>query len=192
MIKMTNFEQEQMLENQQVLQQSNKPKKIKPLTIILSIILVLMVFLLCFFTFICKPLVISGNSMYPTLNDGQLVFVLKTDKKPQLNDIIVYKKPNENISVIKRVVGVEGDTFAFNLNSWDQSSGFVGSIKKLNSSFEYPLSLEQFNSLKKLYPTQSFTVKKDEYFTVGDNKTTSLDGRNYGKISKNNIIGKKI
>lgn len=56
---------------------------------------------------------VSGFSMYPTLNDGDLVFVNKLARythDPELGDVAIMKLQAEGFDVVKRIIGVPGDT----------------------------------------------------------------------------------
>jgi signal peptidase I len=46
---------------------------------------------------------VTGNSMEPTLSEGDYVFLLKT-KQPKKNDIVVMRKPGSEKMIIKRVL----------------------------------------------------------------------------------------
>ncbi|MGB9838450.1 S24/S26 family peptidase [Methanothermobacter sp.] len=51
------------------------------------------------------PAVVSGDSMYPTLRDGQELIVLKTDKY-RVGDIVIAKHPDYGL-IVKRVGKIE-------------------------------------------------------------------------------------
>lgn len=46
---------------------------------------------------------VTGNSMEPTLSEGDYVFLLKT-KRPKNNDIVVVRKPGSDKMIIKRIL----------------------------------------------------------------------------------------
>lgn len=48
--------------------------------------------------------------MYPTIKDGDIVFVNRIFSDIKREDIIAFKKPDENKTQIKRVKGLEGNT----------------------------------------------------------------------------------
>jgi len=52
---------------------------------------------------------ISGNSMAPSLKDGQQVWLDKTQKKPALGEVIIYKAKN-GTKALGRVKGLPGQT----------------------------------------------------------------------------------
>lgn len=155
------------------------------MTAIISISLIIVI---C--AFFVTPMIVSGTSMYPTLEDGDLIFVNKIGKNNiELNDIVVYQKPDNDILVIKRVVGVEGDTFKLH---HDNNTSFYLS-KLVNDNYEEvcKLDLVQYSVLYNLYG-DTFTIPKDNIFAIGDNRGNSNDSRNYGYVSKENLFGKLI
>ena len=93
--------------------------------IALSITSTVLLFLIIFFTFF-KIIIISGQSMSPTLNDHQIVLILKT-KNIKKNDIIVFSFNNQEL--IKRVIGIEGEYFVigdnFNASTDSRSFGII-------------------------------------------------------------------
>lgn len=157
-------------------------KKQKKITAILMFIVAVLLLLLIIFVFICSPAIIYGESMSPTLVDGQMIMISRINHNPQINDIVVYKKPIENKKVIKRVVGVAGDTFVIHNKT----------LVKENSDLRLPLNSNQYWFLSTQYPKLYFTIKIGEVFTVGDNYNNSVDGRDYGAIQIDSIIGIKI
>ena len=156
---------------------------------ILITLLIVLIVILITFTFICAPVVIKGDSMSPSLSDGEIIVISKIHKTPDVGDIIVYKKPDEtNVKVIKRVIGVEGDIFELGTNTHG-----ISVITKINDpqKTEYALSLSQYLFLSQTYG-HVIQIQKGEVFTIGDNTLNSIDGRNYGAIPISSIIGIKL
>ena len=52
---------------------------------------------------------VTGNSMNPTIKDGDLLFVSKT-KHIKYNDILIIDYDKLKTDIVKRVVGLPGDT----------------------------------------------------------------------------------
>ena len=106
------------MENIKIIQDNNiqnkQNKKQNMIFAILMTILIILVIVLFTFVFVCAPVKIKGDSMNPSLSDGDIIMISKVHKQPVLGDIVVYQKPNEkNMTVIKRVVAVEGDVLYF-------------------------------------------------------------------------------
>lgn len=94
-------------------------------------------------------------------------------------DIVVASRvipgPRGEKPVIKRVVGIPGDTFEIR-------NGFVYINEK---RFTEPYVLQRDNSN---YPTVKLGL--EEYFLLGDNRLHSGDSRHWGPMPRRNIVGK--
>lgn len=179
--------------------EKRKAERQRQITLSLFAILAVLVLTLLLLIFVCSPAMIDGESMNPTLTEGQIVMISKVNKKPKVGDIVVYNKPTEKTKkVIKRVVGVAGDTFYFIGNNINGTAH----IRKEGESSTAILSNDQLFFLLGKYTDQKtsgpyagyfyFTIGEGEIFTMGDNTSNSIDGRNYGPIKIKDIIGIKI
>lgn len=122
--------------------------------------------------FIVTPVRVSGNSMYPTLTDGQIMIL---NKVSQINryDIVVVNKTVAGEEIIKRVIGIPGD-----------SVEVVGG--KLFINDEEIIDKYGNGETGDFYKTY---LASDEYYVMGDNRSISLDSRVFGKIKKDDIEG---
>lgn len=132
-------------------------------------------------TFIFSTTYIVGTSMYPTLEEGDMLFVNKIKLKfLPLNrgDIIVLKAPdNPKRDYIKRVVGVEGDTVLI-------QDGKVC----LNGEILEEDYIEE-GVITKTYDEYKWEIPKNHIFVLGDNRGASNDSRIFGPVPLNNVIG---
>jgi len=133
--------------------------------------------------FIFKPIKVQGNSMYPTIKDGDWVLVNKVAyifSRPQRSDIIVFdiKKHNKEY-IIKRIIGLEKETIEI------VSDNIYIDNKRLNESYVKSFSGDNFR--KRLIPQK-------HYFVLGDNRRLSIDSRyeDIGFVNTKEIIGKII
>eukprot|EP01080_Neovahlkampfia_damariscottae_P002853 gene2853-4696_t len=83
--------------------------------------------------------------MSPTLHNNDIILVKKFKKKYDINDLIIFRKPNENILVVKRISGLSGDIVHYDGESTMIPKGklWVEGDNKNNSidSFDYgPIS----------------------------------------------------
>ena len=75
-------------------------KKILPyLIIMLSIILINL--------FVASPIKVKNISMYPTLNENDILILNKIDKNFKRFDIVVIN--SNNTQIIKRIIGLPGE-----------------------------------------------------------------------------------
>lgn len=125
-------------------------------------------------TYFVQMAYVSGDSMLPTYEDGDIVFINKKFNKIEKNDVIVANK--NNVVMIKRVVGVENDRIIIKDNKLYINDK---EYEKLEDIVEYGIASEEI------------TVGKDEYFVIGDNINKSIDSRykEIGLIKKSEIIG---
>lgn len=155
-----------------------------------SIVLALSVFVLMYL-FIAQPNEVKGNSMVPNFINGEF---LLTDKltyqfsAPQRGDVIVFKAPpsepcSENeCEYIKRIIGIPGDTVKVE-NSLVYLNG-----KLLDQSFlpaDFVTDPGEF-----CREGQEVIIPEGMYLPFGDNRSHSRDGREFGPIKKELIVGR--
>lgn len=152
----------------------------------LQSIVVVMALMVMVYLFIMSPQEISGESMYPTFENGEYILTNKVEYKihePQRGDVVVFKSPtNKDIDYIKRIIGVPGDT----VNLIDGKYYLNGQL--LPEPY-LPPNLYTFAG-SYLKENQAITVPPDNYFVSGDNRPHSLDSREFGVVPKRDFIGK--
>ncbi len=124
-----------------------------------------------------------GNSMSPTLADGDVVLVNRLIYKlrsPQMGDLVVFK-PNGNENshfYIKRVVGTPGDTVQI-------IEGFLYVNEELVT--DLPVSRVSSPGMAQ----EPVTVEEGSYFVIGDNPDSSEDSRHadVGNVRLEDIEG---
>ena len=78
------------------------------------------------FTFLLKIAVVSGESMMPTLQNGDVLLISDLFYEPQPGDIVVLRKKTfMEQAIVKRVIAIEGQTLEI-----DAETGAVGSGSK--------------------------------------------------------------
>ena len=123
-------------------------------------------------TYIITPVKVDGTSMYPTLSNNEILILKKYDKSYDRFDIVVFKR--ENSKLIKRIVGLPGDTIEYKNNKLYINGNYV------KEDFEHE-NTDDF--------TYSTTIPDGYYYVLGDNRENSLDSRYFGPISKEDITG---
>ena len=144
---------------------------------------IVLVFLLCF-----RIVIVSGDSMYNTLVDGDYLLLMSNVfyHEPQQGDIIVASKENydDGRPIIKRVIATEGQTVDI-----DFITGTVSvDGQVLDEEYIYtPTTTDEGVS----FP---LTVDEGCVFVLGDNRLRSKDSRNpeIGLIDTRQIVGKAV
>lgn len=159
------------------------------------LITVLLLFALCsvgaLYTYLfLTPIVISGESMYPTLQDNEFGYVdhqYFSKKNLKRNQIIAFfVSGNEDYFYIKRVVGLPNETF--HLNSVDGNIFING--EKISQEY-IPESIKQKTcSSECVFADQDIVLKENQYFVLGDNRENSHDSAHgLGLVEEENILG---
>lgn len=129
-------------------------------------------------TLILPVLQIAGTSMEPSLNDGDIVLLVKTDDL-ESGDLCAFYYSNKIL--IKRIIATPGDYI------WIESDGTVF----LNGEVldEPYVSEKALGECDVAFPYQ---VPENSYFVMGDKRETSIDSRSsvIGCVAEDQIIGK--
>ncbi len=153
-------------------------------------------------TFIGQRTVVNGDSMDPTLANGQSLIMDKISYRftsPKRFDIVIFPGPADEWDMldeeasdsdknkdrpfyIKRVIGLPGETVD------------IRDEKVYINGKELTADIYSIDGLTEDPEEQEFplTLGKDEYFCLGDNRPVSYDSRylEVGPVSKDEIVGK--
>lgn len=137
--------------------------------------------------FLFTPIVVDGESMMPTLNDGDKMIVNKLDK-PDRFDIVVFHA-SEDKDYIKRVIGLPGDYVEYKddqlyINGKAYDEPYLDEYKSVLTSG----TLTNDFTLKSIDPTLE-VIPEGHYLVLGDNRRLSSDSRIIGLINEEEIIG---
>lgn len=126
-------------------------------------------------TFIITPVRVDGDSMKNTLKNGDILLLYKLRSIDRF-DIIVLDEEKDNEKIIKRVIGLPGETVAI------KKGKIYINDKVIDDEYAYG-ETSDYNKV---------TLKDDEYFILGDNRLISKDSRYFGPIKDNEIKGKIV
>lgn len=140
-------------------------------------------------TFALQNMYVLGDSMSPTLQNGEAVLVDKLIyliKEPSRDDIVAFKHldgSNAEINFVKRVVGIPGDKIEMINNIIYVNSKPISDTIKTDPN----KNLEIRGNM-----TYPFVVPQGSYFVLGDNIENSIDSRyqQVGIIPQKELIGK--
>lgn len=126
-------------------------------------------------TFIITPVRVDGDSMKNTLKNGDILLLYKLSSINRF-DIIVLDEEKDNEKIIKRVIGLPGETVAI------KNGKIYINDKVIDDEYAYG-ETSDYNKV---------TLRDDEYFILGDNRLISKDSRYFGPIKDNEIKGKIV
>ena len=131
-------------------------------------------------TLFLPVLQISGDSMEPTLHDGDVIVLMKSSRYDR-GDLCGFAY--ENKYLIKRIIGVPGDYI-----DMDED----GTVSVNGEVLDEPYLIEKaLGECDVEFPLQ---VQDNHYFILGDHRSNSIDSRNsaIGCVSKEQIVGRII
>lgn len=130
--------------------------------------------------FLFQPFYVQQVSMFPTLQQYDYLIVNELTyrfNEPERGDIVVFHIPQQKEALVKRVIGLPGDTITIE----DQEVFINGT--KLDEGAYLAEEVETWGNL-------SAEVQENEVFVMGDNRSQSMDSRYFGAITQDDIVGK--
>lgn len=176
-VNYTNFPTSEQIETA-ILKTKYSQKYKKVLKSTLSSLVVVAAIAVLIATLMLPVLQIQGSSMEPTLNDEEIVVLIKTSnlKRGQLCCFSY-----QNKLLIKRIIGVPGDSININ------EEGFVYVNDTL---LDEPYILDR--ALGECDIDFPVHVSENHYFILGDHRSTSIDSRSsaVGLVDTEQVVGK--
>ena len=140
-------------------------------------IMIAALFFICFRSHVMTRIIVSGNSMDPAYQNGDVVFLLECGITIQRYDTVVARTQWGDL--IKRVIGLPGDTILIR----------DGTVYINESPIDDKYA---FETMYAGVAEDGFTVSDNCYFLLGDNRSESRDSRQFGEIKMDKIRGKVI
>lgn len=128
--------------------------------------------------FLAQATVVYGYSMMPSLSPTDRLVIEKVTYQfspPARNDIVVLDLPQMPELLIKRLVGLPGETIAV-----DHERLYINGVAVEGRMGEVPDTIT-FGPV---------VLGENEYFLMGDNRFYSNDSRSFGAVSGNAIVGR--
>lgn len=147
--------------------------------------------------FIYQPVKVEGTSMMPTLTDQERIFINKFTYKFGLGgiergDTVVFWYPGDGDdrtkSYIKRVIGLPGDRVRIEngqvyVNDRVLVEDYVPDYYKDTVSWPHSGPAQ---------PPRDQVVPQQQYFVLGDHRSSSSDSRSWGYVPRDHIYGKAV
>jgi signal peptidase I len=166
---------------------------------------------------------VPSGSMKPTILEGDLVLVNKLayDLKvpfttlhlsqwsdPARGDIAVFYSPADGMRLVKRVIGLPGDTIELRhevlyvngvaqdysvadaqpfLREVPEDRNPIVAVEHLGTCDHYVMALPGRAALRSFGP---YTVPLKQYFMMGDSRDNSADSRFFGTVPRDQIVGR--
>lgn len=165
---------------------------------------------------------VPTGSMIPTIREGDRIFVNKLAYSlrfpfsqwhllswdgPKHGDIVVFLSPDDDKRLVKRVVGVPGDTIELRHNrlivngeyaEYEQlpvedpelqelARQHVRFVQESLDGLEHQVTWFPFRPSARNFGPQK--LNGDEYFMMGDNRDNSRDSRFFGTVPRDRIVG---
>jgi len=151
---------------------------------------------------------VPSGSMEPTIRIGDRLFVNKlayglrfpashlwiTQEEPERGDVIVFDKPNEDIVMVKRLIGLPGDELSYDGTQLSINGVKVaqvpadrGAINEVLPGATHPLFADMQTG-----PSFSTRIPPGQYFMMGDHRNNSADSRVWGPVPRENLLGRAV
>ncbi len=148
--------------------------------LLVSVVIAIVVIL-----FIYQPVKVEGTSMMPALIDQERIFINKFvyrfgPSAIERGDMVVFWFPqDQSKSYIKRVIGMPGDTVEV------ENGTVLINGRPLDETY-VPV---EYRDRVSMPPTR---IRQEEYFVLGDHRSSSNDSRVWGMVARRFIYGKAV
>lgn len=180
-----------------------KPSTIKDILSIVFVFVAAIVLALGLIAFVFQSYQVDGPSMQTTLENNDRLIVWKVPRTwaritgqeyvPNRGDIVIFTENNlaqygqtDVKQLVKRVIGLPGDRVVV-------KDGAITIYNKANPKGFQPDKVLAYGKAHPLPYTSGdidITLKSNQMFVCGDNRTNSLDSRMFGPVDLNDVVGR--
>jgi len=136
--------------------------------------------------FVAQPFIVSGESMVPTFHNGEYLIVDELTyrfSEPERGDVVIFRYPKDPSQFfVKRVIALPGEVVRVSDSGIQVTTADGASV-----TLTEPYVTHSGNG-----GTREYSVPKDEYFVMGDNRPESSDSRAWGFLPRKNIVGRAL
>ena len=132
------------------------------------------------FGIVLLPVRLSGISMEPTYNDGALNFANRLAfawRPPARGDVVAIRMAGPSLVYVKRIVGLPGERVEITM----------GTVIIDGEPLLEPAVVH-----KAPWNVPALTLGDDEYFVIGDNRTMTIQNHDFGRTTRDRIVGKML
>lgn len=143
------------------------------------------------FTFFFRIVQVEGESMTNTLQDKDRLIMTHLNYTPEKDDIVVINSTYLNKTIIKRVIGTEGDhvTVDYNSNTVTVNGEKLDDEHIKEVMYDTGLFDPTYETSDGVY---EYDVPEDYIFVMGDNRNGSKDSRYIGFVEEDTVLGKAV
>ena len=126
---------------------------------------------------------VDGESMYPTLSDGGRHILQRWRyliRDPQRGDIVAILDPLDEGLSVKRIIALPMEEVKF----------VRGEVLINGERIDEPYLIEPRMTFPAKRQLMRIQLGKMDYLVLGDNRRNSVDGRMYGPLERQRILGK--
>lgn len=132
------------------------------------------------FGYVLLPIRLQGISMEPTYTDGGIDFANRLAyllHPPSRGDVVAIRMAGPGLVYVKRIVGLPHERVEI-----------IMGVVNINGE---PL-IEPTVVRKAPWNLTPVTLGPDEYFVVGDNRAMRMEDHDFGRTSRDRILGKML
>jgi signal peptidase I len=177
---------------QQLQIQSTKSRRAKEFILeILRIVIISVAIIVPIRYYLVQPFYVKGASMEPNFHDHEYLLIDEISyrfRAPERGEIVVFRYPlNPSEYFIKRIIGLPGETVSLRdgkiyIYNDQNPEGFLVDESTYLSTDVQTLAMSE----------NTVALAADHYFVFGDNRTRSMDSRQFGSIARSAIVGRVV
>ncbi len=133
-----------------------------------------------FFSYVCLPFRIKGNSMEPTYRSGAFNFCWRPRylfSSPKRHDVVIVRFAGDSVLLLKRVVALEGEQIEFK-----DGTLLVNGRRVEEPYVQFPC---RWNLPARI-------VERGCVYVIGDNRSMAIENHYFGQTPMDRILGSPL